>query len=95
VLDTSDVPGGVINIVTGERDLLARALAEHDEVAATWYFCSTTRSAMVEQASAGNLKATWVNNGRQPHWLDRKQVLVRDYLSRATQIKNIWVKYGA
>ena len=31
VLDTSDVPAGVVNIVTGERETLARTLAEHDE----------------------------------------------------------------
>ncbi len=94
VLDTSDVPGGVVNIVTGERDLLARTLTEHDDVAALWYFGSNEGSAMVEKASAGNLKATWVNNGRLPDWYgDAAQG--RDYLRRAVQVKNIWVPYGA
>ncbi|EIM71753.1 aldehyde dehydrogenase [Nitratireductor aquibiodomus RA22] len=95
VLDTSDVPGGVVNIVTGERDLLMKTLAEHDEVAALWYFGSAEGSAMVEKASAGNLKATWVNNGRMPNWLDDAQGRGRDYLRRAVQVKNIWVPYGA
>ncbi|MDJ1464642.1 aldehyde dehydrogenase family protein [Nitratireductor sp. GZWM139] len=95
VLDTSDVPGGVVNIVTGERDLLVKTLAEHDEVAALWYFGSAEGSAMVEKASAGNLKSTWVNNGRMPNWLDDGQGRGRDYLRRAVQVKNIWVPYGA
>ncbi len=95
VLDTSDVPGGVVNIVTGERDLLVKTLAEHDEVAALWYFGSADGSAMVEKASAGNLKSTWVNNGRMPDWLDDAQGRGRDYLRRAVQVKNIWVPYGA
>ncbi len=95
VLDTSDVPGGVVNIVTGERDLLVKTLAEHDEVAALWYFGSAEGSAMVEKASAGNLKSTWVNNGRMPDWLDDAQGRGRDYLRRAVQVKNIWVPYGA
>ncbi|MHA7883207.1 aldehyde dehydrogenase family protein [Nitratireductor rhodophyticola] len=95
VLDTSDVPGGVVNIVTGERDLLVKTLAEHDEVAALWYFGSAEGSAMVEKASAGNLKSTWVNNGRMPDWLDDGQGRGRDYLRRAVQVKNIWVPYGA
>ncbi len=95
MLDTSDVPGGVVNIVTGERDLLVKTLAEHDEVAALWYFGSAEGSAMVEKASAGNLKATWVNNGRMPDWLDDAQGRGRDYLRRAVQVKNIWVPYGA
>ncbi len=95
VLDTSDVPGGVVNIITGERDLLVKTLAEHDEVAALWYFGSAEGSAMVEKASAGNLKSTWVNNGRMPNWLDDGQGRGRDYLRRAVQVKNIWVPYGA
>ncbi|WP_336071198.1 aldehyde dehydrogenase family protein [Nitratireductor rhodophyticola] len=95
VLDTSDVPGGVVNIVTGERDLLVKTLAEHDEVAALWYFGSAEGSAMIEKASAGNLKSTWVNNGRMPNWLDDAEGRGRDYLRRAVQVKNIWVPYGA
>jgi aldehyde dehydrogenase (NAD+) len=95
VLDTSDVPGGVINIVTGERDVLAKTLAEHDEVAALWYFGSKEGSAMVEKASAGNLKATWVSNGRLPNWNNTSEAQGRDYLRRAVQVKNIWVPYGA
>src|SRR5690606_18805156 len=38
ILDTSDVPGGVVNIVTGDRDTLTKTLAEHDNVDALWYF---------------------------------------------------------
>ncbi|MGP4687991.1 aldehyde dehydrogenase family protein [Agrobacterium pusense] len=76
--DTSAAPGGVINIATSERDLLARTLAEHDDVAAVWHFGSPNGRAMVEQASTGNLKVTWVNIGRQPDWLDRTQAQGRD-----------------
>ena len=49
---------------------------------------------MVEKASCGNLKATWVNHGRRRDWLDIGQGQGRDYLRRATQVKNIWVPYG-
>ena len=94
VLDTSDVPGGVVNIVTGERDVLAKTLAEHDEVDALWYVGSKEGSAMVEKASCGNLKATWVNNGRQRDWANTQQGQGKDYLRRAVQVKNIWVPYG-
>lgn len=94
LLDTSDVPAGVVNIVTGERDLLAKTLAEHDEVAALWYVGSKQGSAMVEKASSGNLKATWVNHGRQRDWMDTRQGQGKDYVRRANQVKNIWVPYG-
>ena len=94
VFDTSDVPDGAINIVTGERDELTKTLAEHDDVAALWYFGSRQGSAMVELASAGNLKATWVSNGKARDWLSAEQGQGGEYLRRAVQVKNIWVPYG-
>ena len=94
VLDTSDVPAGVINIVTGERDALAQTLAEHDEVDAIWYVGPAAGSAMVERASVTNLKRTWTNNGHRRDWHVPAQGEGRDYLRHATQVKNIWVPYG-
>ena len=94
VFDTSDVPGGVINIVTGERDVLAKTLAEHHDVAALWYVGPKAGSAAVEKASAANLKATWVSDGKARDWFSSEQGQGREYLRRATQVKNIWVPYG-
>ncbi|REJ32209.1 MAG: aldehyde dehydrogenase, partial [Bacillota bacterium] len=94
VFDTSDVPGGVINIVTGARDALVQVLAEHDGVDAVWYFGTAEGSAMVERASAGNLKRTWVSHGRARDWFDPVQGAGREFLWHATQIKNIWIPYG-
>jgi aldehyde dehydrogenase (NAD+) len=91
VFDTSDLPGGVVNIVTGERDELAKTMAEHEEVAALWYFGPGVKA--VEAASAGNLKATWVS-AKPRDWLSRTQGQGSEYLRRAVQVKNIWVPYG-
>jgi aldehyde dehydrogenase (NAD+) len=93
VLETSDVPAGVVNIVTGPRDELARTLAEHDEVDALWYFGTPEGAARAERASAGNLKVTWAE-GRERDWLDATEGQGRSFLRRATQVKNIWVPYG-
>ena len=89
VLETSDVPHGTVNIVTGNREELAKTLSEHDDVDAIWY-CGTSEGAMaVQKASAGNMKRTWVMdaNGALPD--------ADDMLREATQVKNIWVPYGA
>ncbi|HEX4765980.1 MAG TPA: aldehyde dehydrogenase family protein [Lichenihabitans sp.] len=94
VFDTSDVPAGVVNIVTGEPDTLARTLADHHEVAALWYCGSKAGSAMVEKASAANLKPTWVSDGRARDWFSSVEGQGREYLRRATQVKTIWVPYG-
>ena len=91
VFDTSDLPGGVVNIVTGPRDDLARVLADHDDVAAMWYAGSAQGARMVEAASAGNLKTTWTLANRDWHGTDGQG---REFLLKATQVKNIWIPYG-
>jgi aldehyde dehydrogenase (NAD+) len=90
VLDTSDVPAGVVNIVTGEADALAKTLAEHDGVDAIWHAGSTEGAKAVEAASAGNLKATWTLGAG----VDWRGAQGREFLRRATQVKNIWTPYG-
>ena len=93
VIETSDVPAGVINIVTGGRDELAQVLAAHDDVDAMWYFGSMPGSAAVEKLSAGNLTRTWVSYGKGREWMDPANE-GREFLEEATQVKNIWVPYG-
>jgi aldehyde dehydrogenase (NAD+) len=94
VLDTSDVPGGVVNIVTGVPDDLARVLAAHDDVDALWYFGSAEVSAEVERLSTGNMKRTWVDLGQSRDWSDPARAAGEEFLEQATQVKNIWVPYG-
>jgi len=95
LFDTSDVPAGVVNIVTGRRDELTKTLAEHDEVDGLWYFGSdVSGSALVEKSSSGNLKRTWVNNGKQRDWLDRNEAEGEEFLRHAVEIKNVWIPYG-
>ncbi|MBW3628463.1 MAG: aldehyde dehydrogenase family protein, partial [Gemmatimonadetes bacterium] len=95
VFDTSDVPGGVVNIVTGVADELTEVLAAHDDVDGLWYFGSEAGSAMVERLSAGNMKRSWVSYGRDRDWFTREQGEGREFLRRATEVKNIWIPYGA
>jgi aldehyde dehydrogenase (NAD+) len=94
VLDTSDVPAGVVNIVTGRTDELAEVLAGHDDVQAVWHFGSRAGGAAVERLSAGNMKRTWCGYGAPRNWLSREQGEGREFLRHATQVKNIWVPYG-
>jgi aldehyde dehydrogenase (NAD+) len=93
VLETSDVPAGVINVVTGVKDTLARTLAEHDDVDAVWYFGSRDGVKTVELASAGNMKRTWCESERRA-WPDASDGEGREFLRQAAQVKNIWIPYG-
>ncbi len=94
VFDTSDVPAGVINIVTGSRDALAGVLAAHDDVDALWYFGTREGSAAVERGSTGNLKRTWVDYGHPRDWADPEQSVGEEFLRQAIQVKNIWAPFG-
>jgi aldehyde dehydrogenase (NAD+) len=94
VFETSDLPAGVVNIVTGDHLLLSQVLAEHDDVDAIWYFGSAAGSRQIELASAGNMKRTWVNYGRRRDWLDPVQGEGEEFLCEATQVKNIWIPFG-
>lgn len=89
VLDTSDLPGGVVNLISGPRDDLAKVMAQHDDVAALWYAGSPEGAAMVERESAGNLKAIWCPTGRD--WAAQD---LRETAAQAVQTKTIWAPYG-
>jgi aldehyde dehydrogenase (NAD+) len=92
VLETSDVPAGVVNIVTGRKDVLAMVLAEHDDVSAMWYHGSEQGGAAVERASASNMKRTFVESARLDWFHARAEGPL--FLREATQVKNIWIPYG-
>jgi aldehyde dehydrogenase (NAD+) len=94
VLDTSDLPPGVVNIVTGLPEELAPVLAAHDDVDGVWYFGTAEGGAEVERLSSGNMKRTWVDHGRARDWTDALQGEGEEFLEQATQVKNIWVPYG-
>ena len=92
VLETSDLPAGVINIVTGAKDALSLVLAEHDDVDGVWYHGTHAGATAIEKASAANMKRTWCA------WTARDWMGPafegRDALRHATQVKNIWIPYG-
>ena len=92
VLETSDLPGGVVNIVTGAKEALALVLAEHLDVDGVWFAGSAAGAQGIEAASAGNMKRTWIVPDRD--WLDPQQGEGRELLRRATEVKNIWIPYG-
>ncbi len=89
VLETSDIPAGVVNLITGDHAAMAPTLADHDDVNALWNFGA--QSADLDARSAGNLKITW---SAAADWFDPKSSQGKSYLRHATQIKNIWVPYG-
>ena len=83
VLETSDVPGGVVNILTGDHADVATHMGAHMDIDAVWSFNGYAEA--IEAASASNLKRTLI--APLPG-------APRDMLRAATEVKNIWVPYG-
>jgi aldehyde dehydrogenase (NAD+) len=94
LFDTSDLPGGAVNIVTGYQSQLLKVLAEHDDIDAIWSFADEASAATAKSLSVGNLKQVFTNEGRAIDWFDVRQGEGRWFLQHATQVKNIWVPYG-
>ena len=91
VFESSDVPDGAVNIVTGAKDVLAKTLAEHDDVEGLWFWGTKEGKKAVEFGSASNMKRTWCHAGARDWTADGP---AREYLREATQVKNIWIPYG-
>lgn len=94
LFDTSDLPGGAVNIVTGYVSQLLKTLAEHDDIDAIWCYGDDATVASAKTMSVGNLKQVWTNEGRAIDWFDTEHAEGRWFLEHATQVKNIWVPYG-
>ncbi len=94
VFETSDLPGGAVNIVTGRSAELMKVLAEHADLDAIWCFGDEAASSAVKALSIGNLKQVFTNEGRTLDWFSVEQGEGRWFLQHATQVKNIWVPYG-
>ncbi|NDR58601.1 aldehyde dehydrogenase family protein [Aliiruegeria sabulilitoris] len=87
VLETSDLPAGVVNIVTGAQGALSADIASHLDVDAVWNLSTADLDAAIEKAAARNLKRTWACG------LDGA-MKGREALTQATEIKTVWVPYG-
>ena len=94
VLETSDVPSGVLNIVTGDAEELGSVLAKHDDVEGLWVVGTAEECTKMKKFSAGNMKIIWTNNGKQLNWFDKKPSEGREWMRRAAQVKNVWIPYG-
>lgn len=84
VLETSDLPAGALNIVTGKHDELLKPLAMHNGVGALWV---AERDALkvAEDESIGNLKRTWC--AEYP-------IQTQEALRQSTQSKSVWIPFG-
>ena len=99
VLATSDVPGGVVNILTGQRRELVPVLASHEDVDALdgWGIPDGLRTA-AETAAADSVKRV----ARRPagvgdaefDWLDDRAAERPEWIASFLEAKTVWHPIG-
>jgi acyl-CoA reductase-like NAD-dependent aldehyde dehydrogenase len=92
VLHTSDLPGGVVNLITGDRSELLEHFASHMDVNALVYCGSDANE--IEQLrthATGNLKRTLTRD--RTDWLSDKAQSPYDILD-TVEIKTTWHPIG-
>jgi acyl-CoA reductase-like NAD-dependent aldehyde dehydrogenase len=99
VLATSDVPGGVVNVLTGRRSELVPVLAAHADVDAldTWGVPDGLRLE-VEQSAAEDIKRllrrpTSVSEARFD-WLDDSATERPEWIAAFLEMKTVWHPIG-
>jgi acyl-CoA reductase-like NAD-dependent aldehyde dehydrogenase len=92
VLATSDVPPGVVNLLTGDPAELAPALAGHQDVdAIDLTGAAPARAAELEALAAGNLKRVFRPPAPEEHW---QAVPGTARLLAFLEIKTVWHPAG-
>ena len=95
VLDTSDVPGGYVNILTAKENELNKTLSQHENIEGIWYFGadSSQRSNIIKNTTS-NLKRYWCPEEKHVDWTNTSEQFLNEFLYQSTQVKNIWIPYG-
>lgn len=83
VFETSDLPAGTLNIVTGIHSEYTATLAAHDGIDSVWVGSGDIAEAQI--ASTGNMKRVWKTN---------LSASDDEFLRQATHVKNIWLPHG-
>ena len=95
VLDTSDVPGGYVNILTAKENEMNKTLSQHENIEGIWYFGadSAQRSEIVKNTTS-NIKRYWCPEEKHLDWANVSEEFLNEFLYQSTQVKNIWIPYG-
>jgi aldehyde dehydrogenase (NAD+) len=94
LLAAAAVPAGIVNLITGGDLEVMLTLAAHDEVDGIWYFGEHAGAAPLERLAAGNMKRVWIDAVARD-WLDPVQAGLDEFLRHATQVRTLWIPYGA
>lgn len=92
---TSDMPGGVINLITGHPGEIAPHLAKHREVIAmdVWSADAGLRAA-VEREGSGNVKRVRTHDARDARRMTDERAQGLGWIERFVEVKTVWHPVG-
>jgi acyl-CoA reductase-like NAD-dependent aldehyde dehydrogenase len=94
-LATSDLPGGVVNVLTGKVDEMLPHLARHFEVAALdLHGVDANLAKEMEVFAADSVKRVRVRNLREDDWFDAEACESPRWIERFVEMKTIWHPSG-
>jgi len=94
-LATSDLPAGVVNILTGFRSEIAPVLAKHMDVNAIGFEDSDRElTAALQKDCADNVKRSHVLHRREPEAWFKSDAQSLDEISAYCEVKTIWHPAG-
>lgn len=94
-LATSDLPGGVVNILTGQVKEVLPHLAKHMEVAALdLHGVEPSLAKTVEEAATINVKRVRARSLAAADWFDAKATESPRWIERFVEMKTIWHPAG-
>ena len=92
---TADVPGGVVNLLTGPKAAMVPYLASHLDVnAVDAYGADPEMTAGVEEAAAGGVKRVVRPPEGRLDWVDNGAAQSPYFISAFTEIKTVWHPKG-
>ncbi|TMS15536.1 Aldehyde dehydrogenase family 16 member A1 [Larimichthys crocea] len=98
VLQSSDLPAGLVNIITGTRDQMTAALANHSVIKAIWYWGSAEGCQYLQHTCTSPLKTLRLScqkdeegkdGGRD--WTQSHSSLLEEMWRNAVQWKSVWI----
>ncbi|XP_051242816.1 aldehyde dehydrogenase family 16 member A1 [Dicentrarchus labrax] len=92
VLQSSDLPAGLVNIVTGLRDQLTVALANHSVIKAIWYWGSAEGCQYLQYTCTSPLKILCLFCQKDEERRDwTRSSLLEEMWRNAVQWKSVWI----
>ncbi|XP_073696594.1 aldehyde dehydrogenase family 16 member A1 isoform X2 [Garra rufa] len=97
VLQASDVPRGLVSIITGGRDQLTQAFANHSVIQSIWYWGSKEGCQFLQYSCVSPLKHLWLHCEEEEdkeagqNWTSSNPSLQEELWRKAVVWKSIWI----